>query len=276
MNPVSKNIYEIIKENNKDIINLIVMFFSEYKGSETPEELEKKLNIFKEYNDNMDIKAEYPTVFFDQFERNSRKINGWLNSEEIKTPMPSLSHSEKVKKAYISFLTFKIYASQKKAEEIKLEFENESFFINEKLTLYKLQTNPDIKFKIVLDKQENLSEIKFAYSAYSGVQKFLQQDVFRKENPNIEKTLKRINESKINMKNILLKDNNEIKKINDVIELEKLTCDTSMINDFINAHNLFNTDDLRKLIEFEIPKKLEITPKVKKENFFQKIKNKFK
>lgn len=276
MNPVSKNIYEIIKENNKDIINLIVMFFSEYKGSETPEELEKKLNIFKEYNDNMDIKAEYPTVFFDQFERNSRKINGWLNSEEIKTPMPSLSHSEKVKKAYISFLTFKIYASQKKAEEIKLEFENESFFINEKLTLYKLPKNPDVKFKIVLNEQENLSEIKFAYSAYSGVQKFLQQDVFRKENPNIEKTLKRINENKINMKNILLKDNNEIKKINDVIELEKLTCDTSMINDFMNAHNLFNTDDLIKLIEFEIPKKLEITPPMKKESLLQKIKNKFK
>lgn len=275
MNAINENTYEIIKENNKDIINLIVIFFNDYNGSENPDELEKKLKTFKEYNNNIEVKAEYPTVFFDQFERNSRKIDVWLNSEEIKTPMPSLSHSNKVKKAYISFLSFKIYASQKKAEEIKLEFENESFFINEKLTLYKLQTNPDVKFKIVLNKQENLSEIKFAYSAYSGVQQFLQQDVFRKENPNIEKTLKRINESKINMKNILLKDNNEIKKLNDVIELEKLTCDTSMINDFMNDHNLFNTDDLIKLIEFEIPKKIEITP-IKKESFFQKLKRKFK
>lgn len=30
------------------------------------------------------------------------------------------------------------------------------------------------------------------------------------------------------------------------------------------------------IIEFEIPKKLEITPPMKKESLFQKIKNKFK
>lgn len=73
-----------------------------------------------------------------------------------------------------------------------------------------------------------------------------------------------------------MKDNNEIKKLNEIIELEKLTCDTSMINDFFNGYNLLNTDDLRKLIEFVIPKKIEITPPMKKESLFQKIKNKFK
>lgn len=267
MNAINENTYEIIKENNKDIINLIEVFFDEYNGSETLEELEKKLTIFKEYNDTINVKSEYLTVFFDQFERNSREINGWLNSEEIKTPMPSPSNSEKVKKAYISFLTFKIYASQKKSEEIKLEFENESFFINEKLTLYKLQVVSDVKYKIVFNNKENLSEIKFSSN---GTQEMLKKRKFLEENPDAEKTLQRINESKINMKDILLKDSNEIKKLNEIIELEKLTCDTSMINDFFNDYNLFKTDDLRQLIEFGIPKKLEIKAPIKKKAFFRK------
>lgn len=255
--PETINFYKEIKNNNAYLIGLIENFLNVYEKRDDEIDIKEKLAPIIEYNKNIKISKKHSVDMDYEFEIRKRNVST-ANRKSIK-------ESKRIKVLNLKLDDFEIKASKKESQKTIYEFEYKQLKITDESIKYKVNVNfenDDHLKNVLLKTYHNTAETHFEMFFDNKYEGFFLGHNRNKDND----TLSKLKSYNIDLKKILIGDNNYLNSLGEQIEFEKLTEDFSKLESFIMNEHMFAS------FKFE---NLQI-PEIKEEpSFFKKLRQKF-